>query len=293
MTDNRNKAAIFVLLGQSNAVGHGILMEEKDKITVPMKNVFGLSRELNQSYDNKKLNWSGYLSAGMNLAEQQDDTYSVANCLAQLWQDEIDAGNPRNLPDLYIIQIAIGAQGVTEKYMWYPDREKKLVPGVLGTVDISLFPFTVGILSLVKKSFEEMNLTPEFLLHWRGGEEDGSVPVDEYSRIVKGLYDRLFDGFYEALGEKIPTVIHKFPYIERCLEMDSSGSSLRTISYANEFFEKFAKERDNITLFNVRKAPHYIPNTRQHGIFIEDAVHYTPETNRWVAQLILEEYPFR
>ena len=27
-----NKAAVFILFGQSNAVGHGIPMEEKDKI---------------------------------------------------------------------------------------------------------------------------------------------------------------------------------------------------------------------------------------------------------------------
>ena len=87
------KAAVFILLGQSNAVGHGVPMEEKDKIKAPLKNVFGLSRKDNQSFGNEKLLWSGYLSAGMNLAEEQDDTYSVANCLASLWQKHIDEGN--------------------------------------------------------------------------------------------------------------------------------------------------------------------------------------------------------
>lgn len=76
-------------------------------------------------FDNKELKWSGYTSFGMNLAEEQDNTYSLANCLAKLWQDEIDSGNKRNLPDLYIVHIAIGAQGVTEGYMWNLDYEKK------------------------------------------------------------------------------------------------------------------------------------------------------------------------
>ena len=95
-----NKATVFILLGQSNAVGHGIPMREEDKIIEPMENVFGLSRDFNQSFENTELKWSGYTSFGMNLAEEQDNTYSLANCLAKLWQDEIDKGNKRNLPDL-------------------------------------------------------------------------------------------------------------------------------------------------------------------------------------------------
>ena len=133
---NDKKCQVFILFGQSQAVGHGIPMQEKDKIKKPLKNVFGLLRKDNQSFDIKALTWSGYTSSGMNLAEEQDDTYSLANWLAALWQKEIDDG--KDLPDLYIVQIAIGAQGVTEqyllngetkKYMWNPYYEKKLVSG--------------------------------------------------------------------------------------------------------------------------------------------------------------------
>ena len=46
---NKRKAAVFILLGQSNAVGHAIPMAEEDVISTPLKNVFGLSREKNQS----------------------------------------------------------------------------------------------------------------------------------------------------------------------------------------------------------------------------------------------------
>jgi hypothetical protein len=67
----------------------------------------------------------------MNLAENQDNTYSIANCLAAKWQADINNGV--ELPDLYIIHIAIGAQGVYG--MWSPRRAKKLIPGKLGDVD--------------------------------------------------------------------------------------------------------------------------------------------------------------
>ena len=74
MNGNSRDAALMILLGQSNAVGHGLPMAEEDKIKTPLKNVFGLARENNQSFDSQCLCWSGYTGAGMNLGETQDDT---------------------------------------------------------------------------------------------------------------------------------------------------------------------------------------------------------------------------
>ena len=188
---HNNKAAVFVLLGQSNAVGHGIPMREEDRIKVPMENVFGLCRDFNQSFENTELKWSGYTSFGMNLAEEQDNTYSIANCLAALWQNHIDSGNVLGLPDLYIIQIAIGAQGVTDGYMWHPDREKKLVPGKLGTVDISLFPFCEHIFGLLDDSFSKMNIDYDIIgLHWRGGENDVTATNEYLKQNLKKIYTK-------------------------------------------------------------------------------------------------------
>ena len=231
MNESKKRAVVFMLFGQSNAVGHAIPMEESDKITIPLENVFGLSRELNQSYENTRLRWSGYRSAGMNLAEQQDDTYSVANCLARQWQDAIDGG--RDLPDLYIIHIAIGGQGVTEKYMWFPDRKPKMIPGLLGTVDISLYPFALSILSLINDSFKDLDKKPEFLLHWRGGEEDTGIRVEELERSLESIYQKMFKGFYAALGTRFPVIFHFFPNAEHAMETDPSGEHLRSLNYVN------------------------------------------------------------
>ena len=173
----QNKAAVFILLGQSNAVGHGVPMENKDKICNPLKNVFGLKREYNQAFEISDLFWNGYTSDGMNLAEEQDYTWSVANCLAQLWQKELDSG--KNLSDLYIIHIAIGAQGITDGYMRNPLYEKRLVPGKLGEVELFLYSFTAHILSLVNKSLIGIGKTPEIMgIHWRGGENDATASIE-------------------------------------------------------------------------------------------------------------------
>ena len=291
MTKTKERVALFILLGQSNAVGHGVPMEEQDKIKVPLKNVFGLSREKNQSFENEQLVWSGYTSGGMNLGESQDHTYSVANCLARLWQDEIDSGNKRNLPDLYIIQIAIGAQGVTENYMWYPDRKKTLIPGELGTVDISLYPFTTHILGMVENSLKIIGKEADMIsLHWRGGENDSTVPCDVLHRDLESIYARIFEGFYHALGKKVPVILHYLPFKERSLECDPSGEWLKSMHVTNEVFAKLVRENDNMSLFDSRTATHYVADTRQHGLFLEDAVHYNSQTNKWVALQILESY---
>ena len=284
---NNEKCAVFILLGQSNAVGHGVPMKDEDKVLLPMENVFGLSREKNQSLDNSSLCWEGYVTAGMNLAEEQDHTYSVANCLAKRWQAAIDSG--KALPDLYIIHIAIGAQGITRGYMWHPDRPKSIKPGKLGTVDISLYPFTEHILSLLDESFRKMGKEYEVMgLHWRGGENDTTVEIEELQAELEKIYIRIFDGFEAQIGA-YPLVFHKLVCRDRTMDLDPTGEKLRRMHYINRVFESLA-ERYGAEVFDATKAPQFIPDVRGNGIFIGDCVHYTPEVNVWVAEQILADY---
>lgn len=53
------KVAVFMLFGQSNATGHAVPMEKEDIVDLPLKNVFGLNRNPNQSYDNEEVIFSG------------------------------------------------------------------------------------------------------------------------------------------------------------------------------------------------------------------------------------------
>ncbi len=288
------KAAVFILLGQSNAVGHALPMREADKITEPLTNVFGLCRKENQSFDVSRLSFSGYTSGGMNLGEAQDHTYSVANCLARIWQDEIDAGNPRNLPDLYIVHIAIGAQGVTEGYMWHPAYERKLVPGVQGIVDIALTPFTNHILSLLEKSFAEMGKPFEVMgIHWRGSENDALASWEVLEKTGEHIHKALFEGFTKSIGRIAPVILHLRASEERCMERDPSGEMLRKVRYINGIFEKLAAEYENISLFDIKNCPLYRQDVSGNGIFIEDHVHYTHKANLWTAEEILRTYPIQ
>lgn len=284
------KAAVFIMLGQSNAVGHGIPMCEEDIINTPLKNVFGLSRKNNQSFNNTELLWSGYTSFGMNLAEEQDNTYSVPNCLADLWQKHIDSGNKYGLPDLYIIQIAIGAQGVAEGNMWYPKREEKLVPGKLGTVDISLFPFCNHIFSLLDNSFSKMDKEYEIIgLHWRGGENDTCETKEYLAQNIKNIYTEIFNSFNTILNNP-PTVLHKLVCADLMNDLDKTGQRLENMHYINEVFEKLTEKYENFSVFDPTVAPQFVEGIYGNGIFIDDAVHFTPDVNRFIADYILKEY---
>ncbi len=289
MCENSKKAAIFILLGQSNAVGHGTPMTEEDKIKSPLKNVFGLSRTYNQSFDIDSLRWSGYTSGNMNLGEEQDDTYSVANCLAKLWQKSIDEG--ANLPDLYIIHIAVGAQGVMDNFMWNPGRGKILIPGKLKNVNISLYPFTKHIFSLVQDSMKSLGKTPEYLgIHWRGSEQDVTVPIERLRSDLKNIYNTMLSGFYEALGQKVPVILHRIVSEEIHIKMDPTGGETAGMNFVNDLFDELSSENDNITVFDARKAPFYLPDVSGNGLFGKDIVHFTGEANNWVAKEIFSEY---
>ena len=282
------KNAVFIILGQSNATGHNIPMVEQDKITTPLKNVFGLHRKDNQSFRNTRLTWSGYTSCGMNLAEEQDHTYSIPNCLATIWQKHIDEGNRCHLPNLYIIQIAIGAQGVREGAMWHPAREEKLSPGKLGEADISLFPFTKHIFCLLDDSFAEEEY--EIIgLHWRGGEGEVNATQSYLTQNLQAIYTEIFDTFNVLLQDP-PTVIHKIVCHDHMLTRDPSGELVQKMHYINDVFAKLEKHYPNITIFDPTNAPQFNPDVYGNGIFLPDAIHFTPEVNQWVANCILDEY---
>lgn len=281
------KVAVFMLFGQSNAVGHASPMSPCDVIQYPLKNVFGLHRDQNQTFDNEKLVFSGYTSHGMNLAETQDNTYSIANCLAKRWQDAIDSG--KKLPDLYIVHIAIGSQGVFG--MWSPDRKKVIKPGILGACNVSMYPLAIHVITLMHKYFKENSLTPQYFgIHWRGGEQEIRREMDELTQRLKADYLRIFGGIRAALGEDAPIVIHRFPFASFMDKNDPSGGFMEKMNYVNALFDELAKELPEVSIFDSRNYPLYDPTAADYGMLRADLIHYRGEANDWVASCILSDY---
>ncbi len=270
-------------MGQSNAHAHATHLPEAEIIREPLRNVYGLSRDFNQAYDLSDVTWSGFTTAGMNLGETQDDTCCLANLFAAKWQSAIDSGAA--LPDLYVIQISIGAQGIAQFEvhgwnMWCPFREPRLKAGRLGECDISLYPLATEILSLATMNLILEGKNPRVIgLHWNQWETEadtGSKALNE----AKANYENLFWGFFTALGsDKIGTNIPLYLYQPLCEKFGEEK-----LSRITDVLESFTRELADCRMLDLRTSPLWTDEPKLHGIFQADGCHYTPEANRWFAE---------
>lgn len=273
----KKKAVVFIA-GQSNAHAHGQQLPEADRITEPLRNVFSLDREPNQAYDRESVVWSGFTTAGKNLGESQDHTASLGYHLAKLWQDAIDGG--RELPDLYIVQISIGSQGIING-MWNRDRERTLIPGPLGTVNIALFPLAQQIYRLVMADLGE----PEVLgFHWLGSEQEIWHDAWKLAELDE-RYDHFFDTLLGAIGAPCPVYFYE-TYLELCCRR--FDLPLEAALGVNRAIFRQA-ERLGATLVRAKASPFWDPLARGYGLFAPDNGHYLSGVQGWFAGRFFDE----
>lgn len=287
MTFDKNTAPILIVMGQSNAHAHGTRLPESERIHTPLKNVFGLSREYNQTYDLSDVVWSGFTTNGMNLGETQDDTCCLANVFAAMWQKAIDGG--AELPDLYVIQISIGGQGIAEFEehgwnMWYPLRELRMKPGKFPEADISLYPLTTEILSLSMMNLIAAGKRPKIIgLHWNQWETEVGTGSRAFNEAEKN-FENIFWGFFTALGsdksgKNIPLRLYRpladGVYLdERRVRMDKMS----------ELFDRFTKKYSDCAVYDLSESPLWNDTPKIHGIYQNDGIHYNCDAHRWFAK---------
>jgi len=283
MKFEKNSAPMLIVLGQSNAHAHGTHLPEGEIIRTPLKNVWGLDREYNQAYGLEDVTWTGFTTNGMNLGETQDDTCCLANVFAKMWQDAIDGGV--DLPDLYVIQISVGSQGVSQfeahgNNMWYAMRDLILKPGKLGECDISLYPLTSEILSLATMNLTLSGKKPQVIgLHWNQWETEcftGSKAMND----AEANFENLFWGFFTALGsgktgKAVPL------YLYRALSENFEASRVERM---NDILDGFTKAYEDCRMIDLRETEYYNDTPKTHGIFYPDGVHYTDEVHRYFAK---------
>lgn len=272
-------APILIVFGQSNAHGHKTRLPHGQRIMQPLRNVYGLGRDQNQAYDLADVTWSGFMSFGMNLGEKQDHTCCLATEFARRWQQHIDAGNALELPDLYVIQISIGGQGIAaaEKFgnMWYPGRERILVPGRLFQVDISLYPLAVQILEKSVANLRNAGKNPLVIgLHWNQWETEvdtgGSAILD-----ARENYTNLFAGFRQAVGHDFVICLYR--------PLSDVYQNPRGLDAITRIFADFAKDPEHFHMMDLSRSSLYDEKRPDKGIFQSDLVHYHCAAQKWFA----------
>jgi len=278
-----NKVAVVFINGQSNAHAHRQYLKEEEYITMPLKNVFSLDRNPNQSFDITDVVWSGFTTAGKNLGETQDNTASMAYYLAKLWQNAIDNG--ANLPDLYIVQISIGSQGIVNG-MWNRDKEKVITPGPLKTVDISLFPLALNINRLVLDNLKKAGKTPVVIgWHWIGSEQEAGNRAYEQEGIHE-RYNYFFDSMMNSMGKKVPLYLYKLYTEKRCAQLGLPEEATKAI---NELLLSQSRRFTDVTVVKAENCPLWDANHPNLGIFAEDNVHYLAGVHKWYAETFFEK----
>ena len=273
----KKKAVVFIA-GQSNAHAHGQKLPEGEWITEPLKNVFSLDREPNQAFDRENIVWSGFTTAGKNLGESQDHTASLGYHLAKLWQSAVDGGT--ELPDLYIVQISIGSQGIING-MWNRDRERVLIPGPLGTVNIALFPLAQQIYRLVMADLKD----PEVLgFHWLGSEQEIWHEAWK-SPELEERYDHFFDTLLAAIGKSCPVYIYETYFHLACRRFELPEAAADGVNAA--LYRQ--AERLNANLVRAKESPWWDENAQGYGIFAQDNGHYLAKVQGWFAKKFFEE----
>lgn len=277
------KAAVLFISGQSNATAHHQFLPEADRVYVPMKNVWSLDRNPNQSFDITDVTWSGWTSMGKNLGESQDHTASLAYFVAKKWQAAIDEG--KALPDLYIVQVSIGSQGIING-MWNRDKELVIKPGILGEADISLLPLSLHINKLAMKNLTDAGKNPEVIgWHWLGCEQE--VWHEAYFREdFQERYDFHFDVMCESMGGDIPVFLYKILVrggLERFnLPLESEDIiNAEIIRQAGRLGAKLADPRE---------CPWWDPEDKLcYGVLANDRAHYVPKVQEWFADKFMSE----
>ena len=271
------KAAVLFISGQSNATAHKQFLAEEDRVYRPMRNVWSLDRIPNQSFDIKDVTWSGWTSMGKNLGETQDHTASLAYFISKKWQAAIDEG--KNLPDLYIVQISVGSQGIING-MWNRDKERAIKPGILGEVDISLLPLALHINQLVMKNLTDAGKNPEVVgWHWLGCEQE--IWNEAYLRDdFKERYDYHFDVLRESMGGDVPTYLYKV--FVRC-GLERFHLPLESEDIINAEITRQAN-RIGARLIDPRECPLWNSGDElYYGILASDRAHYVPRVQEWFA----------
>lgn len=272
-------APMLIIMGQSNAHGHGTRLPEEERIVQPLRHVYGLGRAENQAYGLTDVSFRGFTTAGMNLGETQDHTYCLGEGFARLWEAAAEINH--SLAPLYIVQISIGGQGVAAyekegQNMWYPNRPPVLQGGALGTVDISLYPLATQILRAAVSHLRSAGKRPHVLgLHWNQWETEvatGAVAIG----CAKENYEALFAGFAKALGMSFPLWLY-----EPLSEVYENPTGLAQM---HDCFLKLVAENTHMRLMPTSSFAGFDPAQKTKGVFLEDAVHYTPQVHRWFAQ---------
>ncbi|MFD4910731.1 discoidin domain-containing protein [Kitasatospora purpeofusca] len=273
-----NDAPVLIVLGQSNAEGWGAPLDAADRTKCQsLDRVKGLNRTDNRAAGATKATWSQYTCAGNNLGDEFNSgrNYTVASATALRWQRATEAG--AKLPDLNIIHIAWGSQGIQQtdgsNNRWWPDRDPTDVA--------SLFPLATNTIANGLRALQEAGKQPRIIgIHWNQWEsEAGNVSTISTAHIQQAFL-KVFEPLRTISGA--PTAPF-FLYRPRSTAYNQASTGHATQALTAIAASGPYRLLDAANATSATGTPLYQPNSPQNFGIFTDGKHYTADVHKWFA----------
>ncbi|MED7948812.1 galactose-binding domain-containing protein [Streptomyces sp. BE303] len=276
-----NDAPVLIVLGQSNAEGWGAPLDAADSAKCQSLNrVKGLNRTNNRVAGATSATWSQYTCVGNNLGQEHVGglNYNVASATALRWQRATEGGT--TLPDLNVIHIAWGSQGIQDtdtdygpNTRWWPGRDPSDVE--------ALFPLAMNTITNGLRALQAAGKQPRVIgIHWNQWEaEAGNASTISTSHIQQAFL-KVFDPLRTITGD---TAAPFFLYRPRSkaynlASTEHATQALTVISASGPY-----KLLDAANATSAAGTPLYQPtNAPNFGIFT-DTKHYSADVHKWFA----------
>jgi hypothetical protein len=253
------------------------------------------------------VNWSDSTSSDMNLG-YYGGSGNAANFAAYAWQSAINAGEP--LPDLYIIHIGWGSQGVDVAddafsgccgwtvhgvNLWQPMLDASKTP------TYALAPFARRMMYLGLKQILATGKKPRILgLEWNQWEAE-AAPLNSAGNATTihrapQNYADLFSSFFAAVGSTFPVLIVK-PLSTAYDNVTNAVAPYNPAALASmqKVFGGFVDANPRVFSFvDASQSPDWNGQPPGFGIFQggalgggDGSVHYNLDTQKWFGEQAL------
>jgi hypothetical protein len=277
----KGDVAVFFAMGQSNSVSRSFLSIGSDQVNVPLANVHIARANKNMNYKNATMNWEAFSTnvkgnvMGKDSSLNRDETQSdkLANSpayIARQWQNAKDNGH--SLPDLYIVHVAIGGQGIScalkTNNDWCIDKDQNAVS--------SLYWLSRALIQRTLTSLRAAGHRPRIVgVDWDQWESDAdsSVAAKDYGQNIKGL----INGLSAAAGVPLPVWLHQ-------PNQNKSGAH-NTAAISSHIHQLIQSDPKRYKLID----PVTQGGMKQSGLFNADGIHYKEAVQKWMALKIWDE----